>query len=202
VVASSSDQMATVPATPKRKQLAVLTGIGVLLVLAGIIFGIYLLFFAGVNHGPSFIEKLRAGTIAESDIRSAEILKLDAGGGWPFSEDDYSRKTRQLIASPKTTGELISILRDSSTNGHQHRNHPSTLYYGILRIELIQGGHYYDGKYYAYINANSKGSTNPNGGAKYENVPLADFLKRNDPWYRDVDSPATGYRPGFPDDVP
>jgi len=84
------------------------------------------------------------------------------------------------------------------------------LYDGILRIDLIQEEHYYvfyrlgyyDGKYYAYVNANSKDSTNPNGAQRYENITLADFLKRNDPWYRDVDTPTTGYRPGFPDDVP
>ncbi len=206
---SSSDQNA-MTAHPKRKRPSVLVGVVLLLALAVAGFFIYLQFFAGVNPGPTFLQELRAGTVSESDIRSVEILKFDPGAGWPFAEKDYSRKARKRITAANSTGELITILRDSSTDGHQHRNHPSSFYDGILRIELIQGGHYYvfyslsyyDGKYYASLRANSKDSTNPNGAAKYENVPLADFLKRNDPWYRDADSPTTDHRPGYPDDVP
>jgi len=88
MVLSSSSEQAIVSPTSKRNRLSILAGIGTLLVLGVVIFGIYSLFFAGVNPGPSFLEELRAGTIKESDIRSVEILQLDSGGGGPFFESD------------------------------------------------------------------------------------------------------------------
>ncbi|PHS10668.1 MAG: hypothetical protein COA78_10930 [Blastopirellula sp.] len=207
--ASVTEKQTTAKKPPRRKRLFVVTRLGILLGLVVVIWGTYSLFFAGVNPGPSVIDELRAGTITEADIKSIEILKFDPGAGWPFSESEYSRKSRKRIG-PAATKQLIGILTTSSTNGHKHRNHPTTFYYGILRIDVVQGGHfyifyrlgYYDNQYYVYLDANSKNSTNPNGAHKYENIPLADFLKRNDPWYRDIDSPTSSHRPSFPDNAP
>ena len=194
----------------KSKRFLVLAGAALLLILAVVVGGIYLWLFAGVNPGASFIEELRNGAITESDIESIKILKFDSGGGWPFSEKAYDRKARQLVSSPETVKELITILKDSSTDGRQHRNHPGSWYDGILRVELVEDDHYYvfyhlghyQGQYYVYVNANSKNSTNPNGAEQYENIPLADFLRRHDPWYIDADTPRTLHRPNFPDNIP
>jgi hypothetical protein len=192
----------------KRFRALVLRGFVILLLLALVSLGIHSLFFAGLNSGPTLIDELRAGRVSEGNIKSIEILKFDPGAGWPFSEPAYARKARKVLDIPATK-ELVRVLR-STTDGHKHRNHPATFYYGILRIDLVQGGHfyvfyhlgYYNNQYYVYVDANSKDSTNPNGAAEYENVPLADFLQRNDPWYRNLDSPTTRHRPSAPDDVP
>ncbi len=206
---SVTEKQAAAKKPPRRKRLFVLAGFGVLLGLVVVIWGMYSLFFSGVNPGPSVIDELRSGMIAEADIKSIEILKFDPGAGWPFSESEYSRKVRKQIG-PAATKQLIGILTTSSTNGHKHRNHPATFYYGILRIDVAQGCHfyifyhlgYYNNQYYVYVDANSKNSTNPNGADEYENIPLADYLKENDPWYRDIDSPTTRHRPSFPDNDP
>ena len=210
---ASTKHSVTVPATKSRpnrvlvlRVAAVALGVAI---IATIAWTIHFLFFAGVNPGPSFIEELRTGAITESDIKRIEILKFDPGAGWPFSERDYARKARKRIATPRAN-ELVRILRVSTTNGYKPRNHPATFYYGILRIDLVDGAHYYvfyslgcdNGGYYASVKASSKDSTNSNGAKDYENVPLAEFLKQNDPWYRNLDSPPSSYRPSFPDNVP
>ncbi|HVT91082.1 MAG TPA: hypothetical protein VHD56_19675 [Tepidisphaeraceae bacterium] len=144
-----------------------------------------------------------------ADISSIEILKFDPGAGWPFSEEEYDRKARKKIVAPESANELVSILRTSSPNV-QNRNHPQTPYYGILRIDLAKGGHYYvfyelgyyEGNYYTTLRANSKNETNPNEAEQFENKPLADFLKRNDSWYHSADVPVPdGRRVNSPDNV-
>ena len=207
--ASVTEKQASATTRPTRKRPFVVAGLGVLLVVAVIIWCAYSLLFRGVNPGPSLIDELRAGTIAKADIKSIEILRFDPGAGWPFSEPEYARKARKRIGAAATR-KLIGILTSASTNGHKYRNHPATFYDGILRVDLVRGGHfyvfyslgYYNNRYYAYVDANSKNSTNPNGTDAYENIPLAGFLKRYDPWYRNLDSPTTWRRPSFPDDVP
>jgi hypothetical protein len=167
------------------------------------------LFFAGVNPGPTLIQELRTGAITASDMKAIDILKFDAGGGWPFSEREYTRKARKRLA-PESANGLLDILRTATTDGNKARNHPASFYYGILRIELVAGGHYYvfyelgydRGEYFTYVDANARNSTNPNGATHYENVPLAQFLKQDDPWFRDMDSPPSLYRPSCPDDIP
>jgi len=210
MTASTNLRQTTPPKAAGRKRVFVLRVAAGVVVVATIAWGVHSLFFAGVNPGPSLIQELRTGAITESGIQAIEILKFDPGAGWPFSEREYARKARKRLATPEPANELVSILRESTTDGHKHRNHPSTFYYGILRIELVDGGHYYviyhlgyyNGEYYAYADTNSRNSTNPNGARNYENVPLAKFLKEHDPWYRDADSPASPYRPSAPDDVP
>ncbi|MHC2065926.1 hypothetical protein ACYFX5_00500 [Bremerella sp. T1] len=190
-------------------RLLIAKGLGVLFGFTVIAWCTYSLFFAGVNPGPTFVDEIRVGKFTEADIKSIEILKFDPGAGWPFTESEYSQKASKRLG-PAATKQLIGLLRTSSTEGHKHRNHPATFYYGIFRINMVQGGHfyvfyhlgYYDKRYYVYLDANSKNSTNPNGADAYENIPLADFLKRNDPWYRDIDSPMIQQRASFPDHLP
>lgn len=192
----------------RSRRLFTLTNVIVLLGFMGVCWGTYSLLFVGANPGPTIIEELRTSKITEADIRSIKILKFDPGAGWPFSESDYSRKASKQI-DPEATEQLIELLTVSTTNGHKHRNHPATFYYGIFRLDLIQGGHfyifyhlgYYNNQYYVYLDANSLNSTNPNGADEYESIPLATFLKIHDPWYRDADSPKTRHRPSYPDNV-
>lgn len=139
----------------------------------------------------SLIDDLSSGRVKTADIQRVSLLRFDPRNGWPFSEDDYSRLEWTQIESVDAVGRLLAILRQSSMPGREHRNHPSVLYYGILRIDLVSGGGYYahyavyqhDGVVHAQINANSLNGVNPNKGREYENLPLAQFLREQDPSY-------------------
>ena len=92
----------------------------------------------------------------------------------------------------------------------QSRNHPSSFYYSILLIEFGDKGRdylfcvptYYEGARYAEVKSGARNNTNPNATKGYENVPMAAFLKKHDPWYRDENSPPITTRPSYPDKVP
>ena len=169
------------------------TATAVLAVLLVVAYCAYLTFFAGVCPGPSLVEELQAGSITSAEIASIEILRFDVRKGWPFSEEDYNRMARKQITSRNTIAEFVRILKQYTTDVSSPRNkHPSTLYDGIVRVELVDGGHYYiyyqvmhcDGKYYTRIRPSSKGSTNPNAGTHMGNRPFVNFLQEHDPWYR------------------
>jgi len=166
---------------------------GVLAVLLVVAYFAYLTFFAGVYPGPSLIEELQSGSITSAGITSIEIIRFDVRKGWPFSEEDYDRMTGKKITSRNTIAELVRILRHSTSDVPSPRSeHPFVLYYGIIRVDLVNGGHYYvfyqimhyDRNYYTHILTSSKGSTNPNAGTLMANRPLVNFLQEHDPWYR------------------
>lgn len=146
----------------------------------------YTLFF-GVSRGPTLIDEIRSGIITENEITKVEVLK--PGVGWDFTEAEYDRRERVALPS-ETVGELVDILKSSTTDGEQHRAHPSGHYRAILKFHhqdgrhyyLLYKLHYYHDSYYLSVTSLSAGSTNPNG-KRYENVPLVHFLGENDPWW-------------------
>jgi hypothetical protein len=187
----------------------ILSGIVASLIVTGVVIGVRQWLYIGINDGPTLIEAVRSGEVDVQGISGVEILKFDPGGGWPFSETEYNRKDKKSLEMDSIE-ELLRILKSDTTDGWKQRNHPVTYYYGILRISVNDGGHYYlfydlsycQGQHYVSLSANSCDSTNPNGATKYENILLAKFLKDGDPWYRDEHSAYTDKRPSSPDTKP
>lgn len=170
---------------------------------------IYSVMSGAADNRPSFIDELRAGRVTPADVTSVSILKFDPGAGWPSKEAHYARKARVAIPGDARSA-LAKLLRESTTDGHPSRNHPASFYQSILRIDVGAKGHYYvfcepflyEGKNYVVVETGALNNTNPNGVKKYENIPLAGFLKKYDPWYRDANSPPIKTRPSYPDDKP
>ena len=171
--------------------------VGVLGVLLAI-YCVYTTFFAGIVGGRCFVDDLRAGGIGPPDIAKVEILEFNVREGWPLKEEDYARMPRTQITSRETIEELLRIIKDRTVQVRPRRKeHPQVEYYGIIRIELANGDSYYlyyqvaycDGAYYTYLDANTRGSTNPNGATHFENSALAEFLREHDPWYRQTVAP-------------
>ncbi len=192
-----------------RRVVAGLIAIGLILVfLAGYVF--HYVMFAGIGSGPTFIEELRSERVRTADIATVRVLKFDPGAGWPFTEEDYASKAQSTLAPGSVVAELIAILKEHTTDGRVSRNHPEGLYYGILGIDLVDGRRYwlfyevgwYQGSYYVSLTSSAAGTTNPNGGKRYENTALARFLEAHDPWFHGKGSPGTRYRVNSPDDVP
>lgn len=194
----------------KRKIIGlVLAVLVILFVFAG--YGIFRLFIGGIEPGPTLIEELRSQAIKPQDVAQVHILKFDPGAGWPFTEDDYARKARCAV-SPVAVIELMAILERDTRDGLKSRNHPESIYYGILRVDLVNGRRfylfyavcYYEGAHYASLRASSAGTLNPNGSRQYENASLPGFLSVHDPWYHDHNSPwpHPQSRVNSPDNVP
>lgn len=168
-----------------------LVGIVAILVL-GAAAVIYYVSFFGVRRGPSFIARLQSGQTVSQDIVRMEILRFNPSSGWPFNERDYDKLERVAVTERSTVENILAVLKTDSTIGIQQRNHPGTLHYGIFRIELRGGEHFY--LYYSvhrdktgdYVSvaANSAGSTNPNGAEAYESTGIVSLLQREDPWFR------------------
>jgi hypothetical protein len=157
------------------------------------IYCVYITFFAGIAGGPCFVDELRAGAITSADIAKVEILEFNVQEGWPLKEQDYARMPRKQITSRETIEKLLRIVKDRTVQVRPRgRKHPQVDYFGILRLELVDGEYYYlyyqlayyDGAYYTYVDANTRGSTNPNGATHFENSALAEFLREHDPAYR------------------
>jgi len=123
---------------PAVRRAIVLSSIAIVLLSCAVV-GAYWLFWRGVNAGQTLIEALWSRDVTESKISCVEILKFDPGAGWPFSEADHDRKARKRIGG-EAIKTLLGILENSTTEGRQHRDHPGTYYYGILRIGLRDGG--------------------------------------------------------------
>lgn len=165
--------------------------IGAVVLALAVAATVYYLFFFGVRHGVSFIAALQSGEIAPQDITRVEVLRFNPSGGWPFQESEYAKLDRVAVGKVSELDSLLSVLTTDSRLGRQHRNHPGTLHWGILRIELQNGDHFY--LYYQVerdqtgdfvsIDANSANNTNPNGATHYENSPFVTVLRRNDPWF-------------------
>ncbi len=173
-----------------RRKLRGRLGLALILIVAVVIFGYYEFVF-GANRGPSFIDKLQSGALVITNINSVEILHFDAGNGWPFREQDYKRMDRAAVSDPKDVEVLMKTLGAGSDPRIKSRNHPETLRYGIVRIEMRTGEHYYviftieqdqNGEF-ADLGANSADSTNPNNAKHYENTEIVPLLKRVDPWF-------------------
>ncbi len=152
----------------------------------------YFTLFYGIRPGPSFINELQSGHIKKTEVTRFEILHFDRALDWPFRESDYSKMGRIVFTNRNDIEELLSILTTNSTSGTTQRNHPGTISWGIFRIELRTGTHFYlyyqaqkdwASGYFVSINANSANSTNPNGAKSYESTAIVDFLRRNDPVY-------------------
>jgi hypothetical protein len=119
-----------------------------------------------------------------------EILRYP-GGGWPFHEREYRELKRSEMTNRSSIERLVATLRSDSIPGMKPRNHPVTLHFGILQLESRSGEHFYiyyaverdKGGEYVSINANSAGSTNPNGAKHYESTELVGLLRREDPWF-------------------
>ena len=151
-------------------------------ILFFVILFVYFNFFKGANYGQSFIEKIKIETITLKDIKA--IYKLDYNIGIPFTQQEYDGLVKKEISNKKDITDLFNILKTYSIEGHRYRNHPGMISRGILQIRL-----YNDSLYYIYyelrtydpdyvvVEANTKGSTNPNSAVEYENIPLADFIK-------------------------
>ena len=98
---------------------------------------------------------------------------------------------RVAVGEESEVDSLLSVLSTDSHLGRQHRNHPATLHWGILRIELKNGDNFY--LYYQVerdktgdsvcIDATSANKTNLNGATHYENSPFVRVLRRIDPWF-------------------
>jgi hypothetical protein len=122
-------------------------------------------------------------------------------GHWDFTESDYDGLDRIALPS-KAVDELIPILASSTTNGWKNRNHPTGHYRAILKFHYRDGRHcyllydamYYQNAFYTSLRSLPAGTTNPNGGRFYENVPLAQFLSRYDPWWLSVPGEPEWYR--------
>jgi len=151
----------------------------------------YYLFIFGVRPGPPFIKALQSGQVRQEEVTQIEVLRFTPIYGWPFRESDYSKMQRVAISDRGEIDRILSALRTNSSFGIQPRNHPGTLHWGILRIELQSGQHCY--LYYQVerdqtgdfvsVDANSIGSSNPNGGKYYESAALVSLLRRDDPWF-------------------
>ena len=177
--------MTRIPITARK------VGIVAVLVLAAAAV-IYYVLFDGVRRGPSFIARLQSSQTVSQDIVRMEILRFNPSSGWPFNERDYDKLERVAVSERSTVEGILAVLKSNSTRGIQHRNHPATLHYGILRVELRSGEHFYlfytvhrdkTGDYVS-VAANSAGSTNPNGAEAYESTEFVSLLQSEDPWYR------------------
>jgi len=163
-----------------------------ILILLSIGFAFLFIQKRNISEGPSFIEDLRQGTITEKQIKEIQILRLKSGRGWSTNEIDHLRNERVVLKSRELKTELISILNNHTSDGRTYRNHPSSLYSGIFKIQLHDCNLYYifyklglyKKKYFTWLKVGSEGNLNPNNAKQYENVQLASFLKRNDPWYK------------------
>jgi len=152
---------------------------------------VYLMFFGGIQPGPSLIEELRSGRVTAASMERVDVLRFDPGGGWPILESDFRGMERASITSADQIRDLIGLLRTRSSDGYQARNHPGTVHFGILKFVLKDGKPYYlffqillyQGNTFTAFEVGSVGSTNPNGGKHYDNGPLSDFLRLHDPWY-------------------
>ncbi len=142
---------------------------------------------------PSLVEELQKGTVSASDVQSLEFLHFRVRQGWPSSENDYGKLKARADNRPETIKNFIQILKDSSTARNQQPEvHPVSHYYGIVRVGVKDGAHYYvyfelmqeNDHFYTYVRANRKNATNPNSAKYYRNEAMADFLRRHDPWYR------------------
>jgi hypothetical protein len=181
----------------------------IVLVVISTMLVIYSVISGAADKRPSLIDDLRGDLVSSTDLTSVSILKFDPGAGWPSAEAHYARKARVEIGA-EARSVLLKLLKESTTDGQPPRNHAATFYYNILRIDVGAKGHYYvfcdlclyEGKYYVGVETGALNNTNPNGVKKYENVPLADFLKKHDRWYRDANSPGIQTRPGYPDNEP
>lgn len=170
-------------------RIIVLWGIIGLLSVAGCAGAVYYGLFFGVVKGPTLIEDVRSEAVTAADITKVEVLKVGDFAYWDWTEADYDRHDRVSLPSRDAIDEFVNLLKTKTTDGYRRRNHPQGHYRGILRISLRDGRHYYllykakhsRGINFLSLDSLSAGTTNPNGGKHYENVPLSEFLEKHDP---------------------
>ncbi|MEY4483803.1 MAG: hypothetical protein RL693_1255 [Verrucomicrobiota bacterium] len=144
--------------------------IGVLIVAAAI----YITFFQGTTPGPDFVAVVQSGQIGDKDVKSVEVI-VPPQGHDAFDEGEYAALRRtSVVDSPPAIAELLARLRGAGT-GRVSQNHPATIYISYWRINLFDGGFYYlyvkvlrdASDTVCYVDANTKGATNPNGATFY-----------------------------------
>jgi hypothetical protein len=142
-------------------------------------------------YAPSIVDMIGDGSLGSYDIKSLEFLQHDPGNGWPFTEDDYARLPRTALTKRSALDQLATILQKHTRAGHLFKNHPATIYSGILKVDCGDKGHFYvyyslmyRDEYYVALTANSANETNPNCAKEYYSKALVDFLQNNDPKFK------------------
>lgn len=162
----------------------------------------YHMSFPGTNVPPTLIENLRSGAITVEDIAEVQVMKEQDASLYPIAAAREAERPlgwwpRRRLAPRSSVAELVRLLSAETTDGHQLRDDPGSYYAGGFEITLRDGTYYFlfywlgkdEDSYFTWVTSYPKLIYDPIYEKEYENVPLAEFLKKHDPWYRDENTP-------------